>query len=64
METRYQCIAREQAERQAVRAKKMDAWHKEQQRALRGAERARRAARKERAYHESLVSDHNHEMDA
>jgi hypothetical protein len=64
METRYQRIAREQAERQAARAKKMNAWYRNQDREARAMEKRARAARKERAYHESLVSDHNHEMDA
>jgi hypothetical protein len=64
METRFERVAREQAERQAKRAKAQGARMNAEQAALRKAERARRAGSRERAYHEHLISDHNHEMDA
>ncbi len=60
IETRYQRVAREQRERQAIQAAKREAEYKA------SAKRARqeRAVRKERRYLAILASDHDHSMDA
>jgi hypothetical protein len=54
-ETRYQRIAREQAERQAARAAR---WAKEQ-RAREREIRAQRRAAREKRFLEALTDDHN-----
>lgn len=63
-ETRYQRIAREQAERQALRAHKLAAHERQERMEVRRHARWAREGRKERAYLDALVSDHNHDMDA
>lgn len=55
-ETSYQRLAREQAERQAARKRRFKA----QQRARKW---SAREGRRERAYADALISDHNHDMD-
>lgn len=62
-ETRYQRIAREQRERQAAREARMVVENKTKASASRKARKLERDARRERAYLEHLVSDHNHDMD-
>lgn len=63
-ETSYQRIGREQRERQDARAKKRAAIVAAEQRAIRAANKAAKAGRRERAYLDVLTSDHNHEMDS
>ncbi len=58
-ETPYQRIGREQRERQVARAAKIETEHKAKIRDARKAARIEREARKERAYHDALVSDFN-----
>jgi hypothetical protein len=59
IETRYQRIAREQAERQAARNSKLQAEFKANQKKIRAAKTAQR----ERRYLDVITSDHDHSMD-
>jgi len=63
METRYQRIAREQAERQAARAKRMADAGKAARKAARQERKFAKLAKRDRAASDWLVSDHNHDMD-
>jgi hypothetical protein len=58
-ETRYQRVAREQAERQAARVTRILIKSKADARAIRAARKHDKEARRERAYLEALTSDHN-----
>lgn len=62
-ENSYQRIAREQKERRAELAKNAADIAKADKMARRKAVRQARFARRERAYLDALVSDHNHDMD-
>ena len=63
METRYQRVAREQAERQAARAEREETRVKASRITARTRAKISRHGKRERAYLEYLVSDHNHDMD-